>query len=52
MPHKNPKGHGAKLLADITPRVDVMLYQRYPGRKDVCRPQFLGGCAVEYHFVA
>jgi hypothetical protein len=43
MPHKNPKGHGAKLLADITPCVDVMLISVIRGERMSAGLNSLGG---------
>ena len=51
MPHKNPKGHEAKLLADITSRIDVMLISVIPGERISIGLNSLGGCAVAYNFV-
>ena len=51
-PIKIPKSYAAKLLADITPRIDVMLISVIPGERISIGLNSLGGCAVEYHFVA
>jgi hypothetical protein len=51
MPHENPKGHEAKLLADITPRVDGMLISVIRGERISIGLNSLGGCAMAYNFV-
>lgn len=43
MPQKNPKGRGAKLWADITPRVDVILVSFVRGERMSAGLNSLGG---------
>ena len=43
MPHKIPKSHVANLLADITPRVDVMLISVIRGERMSAGLHSLGG---------